>query len=48
MFKSINLNKLISVGFALVFLFALSFMAVNAAEVTGDLQPEIVGVESFY
>ena len=22
-------------------------MAVNAAEVTGDLQPEIVGVESF-
>ncbi|MEK7629304.1 MAG: TrbC/VirB2 family protein [Patescibacteria group bacterium] len=47
MFKSINLNKLISVGLLSFFLFALSFMAVNAAEVTGDLQPEIVGVESF-
>ncbi|MEK7564743.1 MAG: TrbC/VirB2 family protein [Patescibacteria group bacterium] len=47
MFKSINLNKLISVGLLSFFLFALSFMAVNAAEVTGDLQPEIVGVEGF-
>ncbi|MDP3764680.1 MAG: TrbC/VirB2 family protein [bacterium] len=45
MFKSINLNKLISVGLLSVFLFAFSYAVVGAQD--GDIQPEIVGVESF-
>lgn len=46
MLKSINLNKLISVGLLSVFLFAFSY-AIVGAQVSGDVQPAITGVEDF-
>ena len=46
MFKSITLNKFVSVGLLSVFLFAFSFSVVGA-QATGDVTPELTGVEDF-